>query len=83
MLRRFFFSSFLGAVLGQERSFFHALFDFGFQNDASATASKDGNKDKDRGEPKKRLRNDQGAQEARIPQPALAYANALQYTDGY
>ena len=32
-------------------------------------ASKDGNKDKDGGEPKKRLRNGQGVQEARIPQP--------------
>ena len=32
-------------------------------------ASKDGNKDKDGGEPKKRQRNGQGVQEARIPQP--------------
>ena len=38
-------------------------------HDASATASTDGKKDKDGGEPKKRLRNDQGVQEAKIPQP--------------
>ena len=41
----------------------------GDDHDASDTASKDGSKDKDGGEPKKRLRNDQGAQKARIPQP--------------
>ena len=40
-----------------------------YDHDASATTSKDGNKDKDGGEPKKRLQNDQGAQKARIPQP--------------
>ena len=34
LLLRFFFPSFLGVVLGQERSFFPALFDFGFQNNA-------------------------------------------------
>ena len=38
-------------------------------HDASATASTDGKKDKDGGEPKKRLVNDQGVQEARILQP--------------
>ena len=38
-------------------------------HDGGATASKDGNKDKDGGEPKKRQRNGQGVQEARIPQP--------------
>ena len=34
LLLRFFFSSFLGAVFGQERSFTHALFGFGFQSGA-------------------------------------------------
>ena len=38
-------------------------------HDARATASKAGNKDNDGDEPKKRLRNGQGVQEARIPQP--------------
>ena len=38
-------------------------------HDAIATESKDCNKDKDGGEPKKRLVNDQGVQEARILQP--------------
>ena len=41
----------------------------GDDHDASDTASKDGSKDKDGGEPKKRLRNDPGVQEARTPQP--------------
>ena len=35
LLLRFFFSSFLGIVLGQERSFFPAVFAFGFQNGAN------------------------------------------------
>ncbi len=36
MLLRFFFSFFLDVVLGQERSFFPALFDFGFQTGTTA-----------------------------------------------